>query len=658
MYPITVRDIRPGTISGDERIITLHSGTYAFGGGGGNGDAASQTATLFCYAGDGAAIVPRAVVSGARGSFVVVVPQDGACVLERSTSRVQDEEAPARAGVAAFRNSFSASSQPEGYWVLPQHDCTRAANHTNESTVQCTKKAGGDVNALANCCDADVSCGGFTDIGAIHGADCAEAVRSGDGMLYVKSAVKQSGGALPTATQLAWQEREFGAFVIWQIDAHCSKSIGPGVGEYPGPCGEEPPCWNSTTCPKGIKHTCPAPSAFDISAANFTDEWAASMVDLGVTYAIMVLKQGCGFSMWPTNVSLPSGARYNYSVAFSPTGRDMAAEFIASCHKFGITPGFYMYMNGNKFVGVEDNKLLPGAQITLEAYHSLCLQQLREIWGKYGALCEVWFDGGFDKAIRTEVADLFQELQPDGVAFNGPGSAIGPQNALRWVGSEKGYAPYPNWMSTFRTADSVAPVWGGGDPDGLIYAPPVCDTTFQTPTSTWNWDPYHAQPRSLSDLKQLYHQSVGRSCGLELNFAPMPNGHLAPNFVQRFNEFGGWIRACYGIDAAVKGSKLPVGTASAAALGASSVQISLRANADRVVLQENLKNGQRIRKFNVTDSRGDVLYNGSSLGHKHIAILNRQVTGEIFVTISADGGPSGGSPPKLRRAAAYSNEGC
>ena len=130
--------------------------------------------------------------------------------------------------------------------------------------------------------------------------------------------------------------------------------------------------------------------------------------------------------------------------------------------------------------------------------------------------------------------------------------------------------------------------------------------------------------------------------------------------MQRFKEFGGWIKACYGIDAAVKGTKAPVGTASAAALGTSSVQISFRdsSSADRLVLQEDLTYGQTIRRFNVTDSRGALLYNGSSLGHKHIALLPISVTGEVFVTISAEGGPSGGNPPRLRRAAAYSSEGC
>ena len=231
----------------------------------------------------------------------------------------------------------------------------------------------------------------------------------------------------------------------------------------------------------------------------------------------------------------------------------------------------------------------------------------------------------------------------------GPGTPIGPQNALRWVGSERGYAPYPNWMSTFRNS-GVPAVWGAGDPDGLVYAPPVCDTTLQSPTSTWLYDPFHASPREMSDLKTLYHQSVGRSCGLELNFAPMPNGTLAPNFVQRFKEFGAWIRACYG--------KQPVGVASAPDLSGSSVRLKLSALADRLVLQEELVHGQRIRSFSVADSTGTVIYTGLSLGHKHIALLSRNVSGVLSINISAAGGPTGGAPPRLRHAAAYSASGC
>ena len=79
MFPITVRDIRPGTISADERIITLHSGDYTWP------DATAGTrATLYCYGADGVALPPRAVAAASARGFAVAVPAaGGACVLER-----------------------------------------------------------------------------------------------------------------------------------------------------------------------------------------------------------------------------------------------------------------------------------------------------------------------------------------------------------------------------------------------------------------------------------------------------------------------------------------------------------------------------------------------------------------------------------------------
>jgi hypothetical protein len=95
MYPITPRDIRPGVISGDERVITLHSGTYAFGGPVQQHDAPSSrpphptnAATMYCYDGEGVARPPERVAGNGGGDgrpwFVVTVPAGGgACVLEK-----------------------------------------------------------------------------------------------------------------------------------------------------------------------------------------------------------------------------------------------------------------------------------------------------------------------------------------------------------------------------------------------------------------------------------------------------------------------------------------------------------------------------------------------------------------------------------------------
>ena len=111
MYPITVRHINPGVITGEERVITLHSGTYGFFhnknaryqpaaagalGGGRSAEAeaaagralnitAAAAATLYCFDGTGRELgVAPATASGTHGGWLVTVPANGACVLERS----------------------------------------------------------------------------------------------------------------------------------------------------------------------------------------------------------------------------------------------------------------------------------------------------------------------------------------------------------------------------------------------------------------------------------------------------------------------------------------------------------------------------------------------------------------------------------------------
>jgi hypothetical protein len=295
---------------------------------------------------------------------------------------------------------------PRGYWRQPGHTCSSEMPSAAGAADQCAMAAAGNVDKLAVCCNKAADCGGFetegglgelkgplcslssardrgqcSDIvcasdqlckgkgtGSLCGCACTKtaaaaheepgsragqtccgtgaAVNSSSARdLYIKTSVPQRGGAQPTRAQLAWQQHEVGAFVSWTIEEHCGP-LGNGAHDFPA-------CWKNTpgSCQavqgsnSGLKECadCPRPSAFRIGPKGFTDGWAQSMRDLGATYAVMVLKQHCGWAMWPTNVSLPSGERYGYSVAYSPTpDRDIAREFATSCRKFNITPGFYM----------------------------------------------------------------------------------------------------------------------------------------------------------------------------------------------------------------------------------------------------------------------------------------------------------------------------
>jgi hypothetical protein len=46
-------------------------------------------------------------------------------------------------------------------------------------------------------------------------------------------------------------------------------------------------------------------------------------------------------------------------------------------------------------IKVQNRTLQPGQlNITQQTYDTIVLQQLRELWTRYGSLDEIWFDGG------------------------------------------------------------------------------------------------------------------------------------------------------------------------------------------------------------------------------------------------------------------------
>ncbi len=130
--------------------------------------------------------------------------------------------------------------------------------------------------------------------------------------------------------------------------------------------------------------------------------------------------------MAPTDAKFPISPSgeiipYNYSIDYSPMkGVDVLAEFIKSCEKRQIKTGFYYTVATNNWFNVEggmvilicfcnaslhyihlfniqvkNRTLQPGqVNITQQTYDNIVLQQLREIWTRYGDLDEIWFDGG------------------------------------------------------------------------------------------------------------------------------------------------------------------------------------------------------------------------------------------------------------------------
>ena len=378
----------------------------------------------------------------------------------------------------------------------------------------------------------------------------------------------------------------------------------------------------------GIGGASPPPAAHFQPAPDFdAAEWMESITALGAKYAVYVAKHECGFTTWPTKVKVPDGSTYPYAVG-GPDGAttvDVVGSFVRACKAAGVKPGFY-YSLGSPL----ENVFLNSLQLTAEQILTISLQQLEELWdpARVGALAEVWFDGGW-AGFKANVTALLAKLQPTAMAFNGCDptlGCVGPPGGgnSRWIGTEAGIAPDPTW--------STGVSYGAGNPNSTVWDPAECDTTLQN-GDNWFYDP-SAGLRSLSELVNVYHATVGRNGNLLLDIAPMPNGSIPADAKLRYAELGGWIRACYGKPPAVTG---------VLAGGARTLTLTLPAASgsggvvDRVVLGEALVDGELVRGFTLeVESAGAwaVVESKQQVGHKRITLLPSGVAAATAVRVN------------------------
>ncbi|KAF7302346.1 Glycoside hydrolase family 29 protein [Mycena chlorophos] len=331
--------------------------------------------------------------------------------------------------------------------------------------------------------------------------------------------------ALPTADQLAFQDREFGMLIHFNLATYISID---GCNGVPG--------------------LVPEPSLFDPTLLN-TDQWMATIVASGAQYATLVAKHNCGFATWPSKVRFETRdnttSGYNYTVADSPVkGEDVPAMFTASAEKAGIGHGFYYSTTVNNFLNVQNSLVNatwgPGEiRITNETYDEVVIAMLTELWTNYGSLTELWFDGGYSESVQDQITSLLQELQPHACIFNScdaDGSACLSNNSIRWIGTETGLPNAEIW-STGVTND-------GGDPTSPFFAPAECDTTLQE-GDRWFWGA-NTTLRPLEEMIEVYHQTVGRNCLLELDLSPDRSGLVPAAYAARYKQLGDFIRSCYG----------------------------------------------------------------------------------------------------------------
>ncbi len=444
-------------------------------------------------------------------------------------------------------------------------------------------------------------------------------IDSGDTMTEI---VKKAANVTPSARQYAWQQLEFTAFVHFTINTFTNKEWGDGT-EYPA-------LFNPT----------------ELDA----DQWAKVCRDAGMKQIIVTAKHHDGFCLWPSKYT-------EHSVKNSPwrNGKgDVVREVSDACRKAGLKFGIYLSPWDRHEPSYGDS---PG-------YNEHFKNQLRELLTNYGSISEVWFDGACGEGPngKRQVYDwqgyykVIRELQPQAVI-----AIMGPD--VRWVGTESGYGRKTEWSvipAALRDNERTA----RESQQDLVYIPPE-DRTAEDLGSREKikqakklvWYPsevdvsirpgwfYHANQddrvKTPVKLVDIYYSSVGRNSLLLLNLPPDRRGLIRENDIAGLMEMRRILDATFADNmlngAVIKASDLRKGHPAVCMVdgkidtywttnkGVESAVIEFILpqvqRFDRLMLQENIRVGQRIERFIVeveTKEGWRKICEGTTVGYKRL----------------------------------------
>ncbi len=405
------------------------------------------------------------------------------------------------------------------------------------------------------------------------------------------------------------------------------------------------------------------------------DQWVKIAKEAGFRYVILITKHHDGFCLWDSKYT-------DYDVASSPVKTDVVAEVAKACKKYGIKLGLYYSLWDRHEPSYKDEI----------AYKDYMKNQLGELMSNYGPICELWFDGGWDKKESAwhiqEIYDSVKAEQPNClITIN---HSIGyPKGSVKKSIIEpmdfKAGDPIRYFPIDFRIKDPNFARWD--DPKYYTYE----NTTYYLPfehticlSDRWNWFQKKKvlAARPIDELEELVYWGTANNNIMIINVPPDPTGRIRTNEKNRILELADRL----GIRGGKK--KLPSGpinlTFKQKIVGSSEtpkfeaekandysletfwtandsvadleITFDTKATFDRIVLFENavLKdlgdNFSKIRTFKIQEyellsfSNGvwDTFYTGDLIGAAKIIKLPNEITAEKIKLriLKSDGNPS------------------
>ncbi len=226
-----------------------------------------------------------------------------------------------------------------------------------------------------------------------------------------KSTDENRGNQRLLPKQLAeWEKAHYGMFIHYGMSTYTGRELADGKDPVPA--------------------SIYAPDKLDV------DQWVSVARDAGMKYAVLTTKHVAGHCLWPSNHT-------KYSVKNSTNKTDVVEEFVKSCERRGVKPGFYYcsWDNHNRFGsktptdggGWAGMNSFPNDQkgemppFTTSLYQNFQTAQIIELLNNYGPIFEIWIDipGLLGRGYRKYLYKHSANLQPDTVIMMNSGIGDG-----------------------------------------------------------------------------------------------------------------------------------------------------------------------------------------------------------------------------------------
>lgn len=246
------------------------------------------------------------------------------------------------------------------------------------------------------------------------------------------------------------------------------------------------------------------------------DAWIKEAKNAGMRYFVITSKHHDGFALWDSKVS-------DFTIMNTPFKRDVIAELVAACKKYGLKYGFYYshWQDWEYPGGAMPHwyDWVPDAQFE-KYWREKSLPQVRELITMFDPDL-LWFDTWNEKTHitderRDELIALVRELSPK-CLINGRISYLNPGENIDFL-----------------------EMHDNSYPDKILEKP------WQTPatmTHSWGWHAKDYNWKSADRMLEYLVNNTSKGGNYLLNIGPMPDGNFPVPAIRRLREMGAWIYA-------------------------------------------------------------------------------------------------------------------